>query len=308
MRTKLFSALFLLFIYSCSVSRKEKAPNQEASQVQKSAFFVSVPITKFSSIQCPCVNVEIGGTTFSMELDLGFRGDLSLSQNLTDQISSKTLLSSKSRYGIQGKEYATKFYRIPTVNIGEMFFIQPVLEEETAEFIKDAVFVQNGREPSPRESGRIGWEFFYNTNLLIDAKHSILAFCDSLETLKKEGYVVEDFVKTPLILERGCVEFDAKTPNGVLRCVLDTGATLNMLHSETAEGDTIDQAIWKAENDLECPSFQINDHDFGPVNFRRVPIKTPIPIGAFIGMEFVKEHLIFLDFSGNYVYFVKHTD
>lgn len=306
--TKTISVFVLFLVCGCSVFRKEKAPLQEISRTKRPPFYASIPITKFSSIQCPCVNVEIGGTDFSMELDLGFRGNLAFSQEMARQISLKTFLYTKPMYGVRGKEYLTKLYRISKVKIGAMSFMQPLLQEETAEFAKDSVCLENGKDTSPEEIGRLGWELFYNMNLLIDTKHSQIAFCDSVETLKKQGYAIERFVKTPLILERGLVEFDAKTPSGVLRCLLDTGATMNMLHSETAEGGTIDQAIWKSENDLEYLSFQINDHEFGPVSLRRVPLNLPIPIDAILGMEFIRDHLIFLDFFGNYVYFVKQTN
>jgi hypothetical protein len=307
MKDKVFYLLLCLFTSSCSLFHKsDDASDKKISDSKKTAFFVSVPITKFSSIQSPCLDVDMDEVTFSMELDLGFRGDLSISQNLINDIPSKTFVYTKPMHGIRGTEYPTNFYRIPKITIGSMSFIQATLEEETTAFIKDSVFVQNGKEPSPPEPGRLGWELFYHTNLLIDAKHAKIAFCDSLQTLKQEGYAIENFVKTALILDRGCVEFEAKTPKGTLRCLLDTGATLNMLNSQTAQGDTIEEAIWKSENDLEYASFQIDSHDLGPVSFRQVPLKTALPIEAILGMQFVQDHLIFLDFSGGVVYFAKN--
>jgi len=89
------------------------------------------------------------------------------------------------------------------------------------EFVADSTFVQDGSSPSPREPGRLGWQLFYNANLLIDVNHSTIAFSDSIETLEKYGYSSSDFVQTPLFLERGVVEFDVDTSNGLVRCMLD---------------------------------------------------------------------------------------
>ena len=39
----------------------------------KTPYFVSVPFTKFSSIKTPCLDVQVGDVTISMELDLGLK-------------------------------------------------------------------------------------------------------------------------------------------------------------------------------------------------------------------------------------------
>jgi hypothetical protein len=82
---------------------------------------------------------------FSMELDLGFQGNLSIKQNFIDQISSKTFIRAKNMYGIKGKQYLKNLYHIPKIKMGRMSFTEPVLQEDTLEFFKDSVFVENGR-------------------------------------------------------------------------------------------------------------------------------------------------------------------
>ncbi len=208
-------------------------------------------------------------------------------------------------YGFKGKEYPTNLYRIPKIKIGAMAFIQPILQENTEQSRKDSVIVQNGNKPSPREPGRIGWELFHNVNLLLDVKNSKIAFCDSLPTIEDHGYKITDFIKVPLLLERGLIEFETDTPDGHLRCMLDTGATWNVLNSKIEEENSIEQVIQDPSNILEYSSFQIGTEEFGPVAFHRIPIKLPIHIEAILGMEFIEDHLVFLDFAEKYVYFSK---
>ncbi len=271
----------------------------------KKTFFVPVPFTKFSSIQSPCVDVNIDGKVFSMELDLGYRGDITFTKESTDLILSKDFICEKPMYGIRGKEYSTNLYRVPKAKIGAMTFSKLVLQEEMQEFVTDSVFVQNGGKPSPREPGRLGWELFYNVNLLVDVTNSLIAFCDSLDTLKNKGYVIEDFIQTPLFLDRGLVEFQVQTLEGVLLCMLDTGATWNMINSEIERGKPIEEEMWKPENSVEYSSFKIEGEEFGPIAFHRMPIKIPIRIEAILGMEFFQNHLVFLDFTGKCAYFSK---
>lgn len=297
--------LMLFYACSCTLNRKTETVLTVESDQKKETYFVPIPFTKFSSIQSPCVQVNIDGKTFSVELDLGYRGDLTFTKETIDLISSKSFICEKPMYGIRGKEYPTSLYRIPKAKIGAMTFFKPILQEERPELVKDSVFVKNGGEPSPREPGRLGWELFYNVNLLVDVKNSQIAFCDSLDTLEKQGYQVESFTKTPLLLERGLVEFQAQTSEGLLLCMLDTGATWNMLNSEIQNGKSIEDEMWKSENIIEYTSFKIDKNEFGPIAFHRMPIKIPIRIEAILGMEFFQEHQVFLDFAGKWAYFLK---
>ncbi len=304
MNFKRFAIAVLLCTGSCSVVQKQETVLTE-QPAKKPTFFVTIPITKFSPIQSPCVNVEIEGKILSVELDLGFRGDITVMQESLELISSKMFIGEKPMYGIRGKEYIKKLYRLPKIKMGAMTFFKPILQEEKTEFIQDSSFVQGEREPSAREVGRLGWELFYNTNLFVDIKNARIAFCDSWDTLKNEGYMMENFIKTALFLEQGLVEFEAETPEGPLRCTLDTAASWNVLNTELKDGESVDEVIWKPENILDYSSFKIESEDFGPIAFHRMPIQLPIRVEAILGMEFFKDHAIFLDFAGKSAYFSK---
>ena len=184
-----------------------------------------------------------------------------------------------------------------------MSFLNPILQQGTGEFIKDSTFIQNGGEPSIRPPGRLGWELFYKVNLLIDIQNSQIAFCDSLDTLQSKGYSVAFFTKTPLLIDRGLVEFQAETSEGTLRCMLDTGTTWNMLNKEVSEEQSIDKAIWDPKSVIDCSVFKIGGKDLGPINFHQIPLKAPIQIDAILGMEFFQQNLVFLDFRQGFAYF-----
>lgn len=300
--------LIFLFATSCNISNNQKITQFEESPRNQKPYFITVPITKWSAIQAPCVDIRIENKTFPVELDLGFRGNLTFTAQWVETLSSKTFLREKSMYGIRGKEYATKLYQIPALEVGKMTFFKPILQEEKEEFTKDSTFVKKGQKQSPKEPGRLGWELFYNVNLLVDAENSLIAFCDSLETLAKQGYEIEQFTRSPLLLERGLVEFNAEIPEGILRCVLDTGATWNMLNCGIEETQSIDDLMWHVDSIVERSSLKINGNDFGPISFHKLPIKIPIRIEAILGMDFFKNHIVFLDFRNKYVYFSKNKE
>ena len=97
-----------------------------------------------------------------------------------------------------------------------------------------------------------------------------IAFCENFSDLKKQGYWTQGFACVPFFIDRGIIEFDAVTSSGNLRCFLDSGATWNMMNVPEEGGTQRDF--------IQIASFKIADQDFGPVEFRPVPIKFPIHI------------------------------
>lgn len=289
----------LFVISSCS-----KLCDKEYDDKKLASLFVSVPITKFSPINCPCLDIELEGVNYSVELDLGFRGYVTMNQDVVDQIISKKEVGHRVMYGMRGKEYLNTLYEIPKVKVGNATFFEIGLQGEGQEFIVDGVFRKNNEEIAPRDLGRIGWCLFRKSNLLIDVSQKNIIFCDSMENLQKHGYFLQNWIEVPMLLEQGMVEFHAMTPQGPLRCMLDTGCTLNMLHFATDQ--TIDEAIWDPKNVVIYPWFKIGDQDVGETRFYSAPIQLPISVESILGMEFFSKHLVFLDFARGKIVFAKN--
>ena len=271
-------------------------------------YFVPVSISKFTDVGIPCLNAEIEDKVVSLKLDLGFQGELGVWGSFIDQIPSKTFLYTQAIGGFRGIKHENNVYKIPKITIGAMSFYQPELQEESDQFLNECVINEENAEPSPHEPGRIGWEFFRNFNLFLDLKNSRVAFCNSLDPLSQYGYEISKFIKAPLLIERGLIEVEAKTAEGPLRCMLDTGATWNVLNTELEAGKTIEQAALDPENILQNASFHIGESDFGALAFHRFPLKFPIHVDAILGMEFFQDHIVFIDFSENCIYFQKASE
>ncbi|MBU6382775.1 MAG: hypothetical protein KGR16_00450 [Verrucomicrobia bacterium] len=295
--------VFLLLLHGCSTgpSRKE-AVQQPPLPPKHTGFFVSAPIAEFSSTQIPCLRVNIEDQQLLLKLDLGFRGDLSLEANSLSSIRSKVFLGEKDMYGMRGKKYRENVYRIPKVEIGLMTFSPLHVLEQDPMFMPDARLIQDGQDAPTGGVGTLGWQLFVNTNLLIDIQQSRIAFCDSLDELHRAGYITESCVKVPLLLERGLVELEAEGPDGMMRCVLDTGSTWNIINAEIDKEVPLEIAVWEEQNSLELPFLKLGGRDQGPLPFHRMPIRLPIHVEAVLGMEFFKKHVVFLDFKNGCAY------
>lgn len=304
-----FLILILFFcVFSCSkVDREDRFRevilDQKETAEEGRSYFVSVPITKFSSTQCPCLDIHLDNGAYSVELDLGFRGHLTMYQDVADRVLSKQAIGHRTMYGIRGKQYVNTLYEIPKIQIGCMKFSNPILQGESRDFLLDAVFLKGDEKPLPRDPGRVGWCLFRDSNLLLDVQKEKIVFCDSIEKLQQHEYFLHGWTEVPMLLERGLVEFEAITPEGTLRCMLDTGATYNMLNVEGAQ--TIDQAIWDPKNVIIYPWFKIGDWDMGALEFHSVPLSLPLAVEAILGMDFFSEYVVFLDFINERIVFAK---
>jgi len=311
------SSLILIYL---SVQRTQ---NQSSKQqlLGHDSFFVPLKIEGFCSADIPFVKVKIEGNSILAKIDLGYDGAISLLPEFMKSLKKKTFMQCRSNIGLAGKTYNSRMFELPKIKIGMMKFFPVPAEEENLEHEEDIILYESNDESSLHFVGTVGWRLFQHFNVLLDCEHSILALCDSLETLKRKGYPVESFIEAPLLLDRGFIEFEATTELGPMRCLLDTGCTLNLLNknSDTLNNHRIfgpgngDQyhilnpenknlMHFDVKNTCETSSFKIEGNEFGPVHFNK--IQSPLDFDAIIGMDFIDEHLIFINFTDQKIYFL----
>lgn len=274
----------------------------------KNSYFVPVPIVHWTPelFPAPCISIQIENQTITTLLDLGFKGFFSFSVQLLNKIENKKHVGALKRYDFRGIEYNKEVFEIPSIQMGRIRFSQIPVQKESEDFHKNSLMSQS--IATPPEDGLMGWEICQLAgNLLLDLQNGTIAFCDSLETLKVQGYAVESFTKTPLLSNRGLIELMATVDSATLRCVLDTGSTCNCLHTALQEGQSIDDIINNPANILEMKQFQIENKELGPLVFRGIPIELPIHVDALLGMDFFLNHLVFISFTDQAIYFAKTT-
>ena len=280
-------------------------------------YFIPLKITGFSRANIPELEIKIENTIVAAKVDFGWQGGVLLPSSMMKTIKQKSFVTKETSYGLRGKSYERDIYEVPEVLLGKFHVFPMRIAEENLEFSRDAVFKEGKKEINEDHLGTIGWCVFKPFNVLLDCEHSAIVVCDSLDTLKKQGYPMDSFIEVPLLLDRGSLDFEVMTEEGPLRCTLDTGATWNFLNkdlqyqqqdhrfidlNQLLEESPIkfnpaneDLLIFNSEDEWETKTFQINGNEFGPVNF--VKIKSPLGIDAIVGMEFIENHLIFIDFK-----------
>jgi hypothetical protein len=303
-------------------SNQRKCARPQAHLCMDAPYFERMPVT-LSSSRIPCIEVAIAGKTITAKIDLGSATNITLPSEFLKEIDQKSFTQSTVHYGIRGKKYAGNVYEIPEIKIGRLQLSHAKATEMNPEFEKDGVLFHDGKNHSVENLGRIGWTLFFNLNLFLDCGNFQIAFCDSLDTLEKQGYPVGSFVETPLLLDRKFIEFEAMTDKGLLRCVLDTGSTWNLLNKDlenqsnthmifnpdnidqhaVLNPENSDQMVFDIEDVYDTPVFKIGKNNFGAMTFQK--IKTPFETDAIIGMEFLESMLVFIDFPNKKIYFCK---
>ena len=331
---KLYGLIAFVFLSICGsvFFLFKNTPQKDAGTVfrltKEKGYFLPLKIQGYSSADLPYLEVAIGDKTIKVILDLGYSGMLSLPSDVIKDIEEKKWIKRVQSCGLRGKIYEDDVYEVKKVKIETLSFFPAKIEEESLESMQNSLLFREGdvSEGHPSDYfGKIGWGLFCNSNLLIDCKHSTIALCDSLATLKQQGYPVDSFIETPLVSDSNFVKFEALTEKGPLTCVLDTGATWNLLNKDLENGNNShriysnqskplsslnpkneDLLIYDPDEFQEFSSFKVSGKELGPQTFDL--IKSPVPVDAFIGMEFFHSTLVFVDFANSKVYFYPYPE
>jgi hypothetical protein len=277
--------------------------NEQTYVQNDDSYFDAIWISKWTSGGCPCLPIQIENKMIFALIDLGFRGSFSIDSTFLEEVEEKTLLGSRVMYGFHGVPFRENVFSIPNIRIGQRVFELSQVQEEEKEPCTQVAFVKDGGIPSAAPPGKIGWELFQNTNLLLDLKNEKIAFCDALSTLKKQGYAIEQFVQIPMIIDRGLIEIDIEIDSRPIRCVLDTGSTFNILNIENGPNRTMQELLWSPENFHITNTLKIAEEKFDQMTFRQMAVRLPIHIDAILGMDFFSKYIVFLDFTNNLAYF-----
>jgi hypothetical protein len=287
-----------IFFAIFKISREEPVTKTAHAKYKFGSYYIPFEITEFNHQGVPCLPILIEDQTPLLALDLGSSGEVCLHKEILDQLRQKTFLRLRKSMGFRGNEYEKKVYNISKIQIGGVSFGHLLLDEESELFQKDSVIVGQ-TELVPMEKGRLGWRLFHNTNLFLDLGNSKIAICDSLETLSGHGYPADLFTKVPLLLDHNVIQIEAEKDSLPFFCYLDTGSTWNILNTQKEGVD------WSVDAPATVGALQIHSKTFDGLVWHRLPICYPFRVDAILGMEFFRDHVVFLDFSKKIAYICK---
>lgn len=261
------------------------------------SYYFLVPIELVNSYQIPCTSIEIEGNRYQVEIDLGTKMALSLHKEVLDKVR-KNLCGTSRRMDFRGNKYETPLYSISNVKIGSVLLNKVKTREESSEFAgKEAILLECKNE---QNAGRIGRDFFTDKNIFMDFSHRILIVCSQLKDIEKEGYEMKRLTSTPFKVTSDGIILEIETDLGKQKFVLDTGTTVSAIRSRDLNNNSLKQSS------IGTSKFVINGTDFGSRELYLLDISQEFnEIDGLLGMDFLKDHLVYLDFNKKTAYIGK---
>lgn len=240
---------------------------------QKS-YFVILPIT-YDHCNHPRIEIKVGNSSTSAEIRVGSRFPLFLDKELLSNID-KQLLGTEEWHDLQGNHHKDHSYLIPTIQIGNLS-------------IKNITAIETHSEENVAIGMGLGKEY----NLFLDFPHSKVIACDSFAQIKKKGLADNNWIQIPFDLNRAGAVFLFETDLGSKKLALATTIHQNILRPSLTE----------RKSSYCFSTFSIKEVNFGTATFQAFDLPDQLcEIDGFIGMDFLREHAIYLDFANKQAY------
>ncbi len=237
---------------------------------------IRIPL-EFSS-EFPIMKVEIEGKSHALILDLGSSCEFALKQNVLEILSKKERLGTHMTIGLDGQEHTASKYLLQRIRIQNGEVIHTIAEEDN-NIVQDDI------------SGRVGRNTLQTCNLLLDFSRSLLFILKNFEDFKTENYSIRNFQEIPFILTRWGAVFTVETDFGIKRFFINTSAPFSSIRSSQEK---------QQKEKVTTSKFKIGEVDLGNTDINVVNISHSLnDIDGYLGVDFFKRNVIFLDFQKN---------
>ena len=240
----------------------------------RTSYFISLPVT-CSIDKLPVIDAMVGDDTQALHVRVGSRFPLALNRKILEKLD-KQPHGVTTFYDQIGESREVPSYLIPKIKIGDLTVINiTAVENSAGDFNVIGKF--------------LGGDF----NLFLDFPRSRIVACNSFSKLKAKGLVDERWIGVPFEITRAGVVLRVHTDLGMQRLAINTLSKYSGLKmSLISSGQPITSA-----------TFCIGKREFG--NMVLNPIDVPsilTDIEGFIGMDFLKNHAIYLDYTNKVAY------
>ena len=268
------------------------------------SYYQKIPV-RFSHVNAPIIDVEIEGTLYPIGVFPASKFPMSLYQDIMTNI--KKIPHEKVQWKTgAGGSFEAMSYLIPKVKIGNLLWRDVITIEEKEGSMKGVML---GTDPdrtiaSYKFVGDLGRPFFDKYNVLFDFPHERMIITNDIKKMKKEGFDINKMVKIPLEEGRGMI-MKVETDLGSKNFLISTGSTLSGIRTSLLQGKAC-KPMQQGLDAFISPQFIINGHDFGEMVLCSYELPADLhEIDGEIGMDFLKNHVVYLDYHNRVIYIEK---
>jgi len=260
---------------------------------------------EFSNANIPYIAVEIEGMTHHLEIDTGSKFAVSMTPTLLGHIMQKNQVGMDYWWDIAGNLYQSPTFLLPRMDLGEIVATNIRVQQEDEQFISNNTARGDDEEEEGIEDkqGTIGWPLLSQMNLLFDCRYYTMLVTNDQKRLENEGYYLDEMAKIPFELDDGII-LQVGTEFGMTRALLDTGCTLNHIRSSIVQEQVCEKGVFGTPRYFSA-KFLMGGQDFGKIGFHHFDFDPQMREDIILGMEFMDEHIVYLDFYNKIAYISK---
>ncbi len=251
------------------------------------------------------LNASIEGKTYPLQFDLGSKFPLSLKKSVLEAINDKKSFGLAKWQDVKGNFYEEPSYSIPCIKIESLVLTEIIARQENDAFRtgttiwKDISGVPNS---TCKHVGCLGRPLLEQTNFLLDLKNSQMIACNSKRRLQKIGFVLDNMAKVPFEGGSKGIIINFETDIGILRLGLDTGSTITLIRTCCLQDQNCTKDA-RGFSVFTTQKFSVGNKDFGTMILFLYDITPELKeIDGMLGMDFLENHIIYIDYKDEFVY------
>lgn len=267
------------------------------------SYHVHVPC-RLSGSNIPIIQMQIGECSYPVKMDLGSKFELSLYSFYLDSLE-KTEAGCLSCRDMYGNHYDNPAYRIPSVRIESLSYDQVLVAQESPEFVANTtLWVKDPTAPPTHHIGAVGRGLLERKNLLLDIQKSSIFISNNRRKLRQAGYSFDHGTPIPFEIGATGIIVHANSSFGPIRLSLDTGSSVSFIRSSFVPDVT--QYKNHGLSYTTCKTLSLEGQDFGSVDFYLLDLSPELTqIDGILGMPFLKNHVIYIDYTHRVLYIDK---
>jgi len=254
---------------------------------------------QISSYSIPTTQITIEEKKYLVEIDLGSKSPLVLSKKNLQNLSKKEKIEKMVSRDFKGNKYTSNTYVLKKIELGNIILHDVIVHEINEDYSKNTSIVSN----SSQETESIGRPPFEKFKILLDCKNNKFFISNDLKKIKKEGYEISNFIRVPCKKGRTGLILEVETDLGKKNLSIDTGFTISCLRSSAEIKNTGKKYTLPI---FTTQKFIIKDKNYGALDLFLLDITPELnEMDGFLGMDFIKNHVMYFDFPAKVVYISK---
>lgn len=271
------------------------------------SYHAVIPIKTTRSL-LPYVEATIDRQTLPLTIDLGSKLEITVDIPALQPLKKKPKETALWK-NIKGKEYEQHTFILSSLKLEDLVFDSPVAVESTVEEQRESVlYSPECFIGKPKETvGCLGRNLLKKYNLFFDIQQAKMIATDKFENLAKDGYPIKSFTAVPFLLDPKGILVNVKTDLGKLKLLLDTGCTVTIIRDHLNRCNGTNQEKEFGMPMMTTREFTLGETDFGSQTLYFYKITEKLrDIDGLLGMDFIANHLIYIDFKKKLLYIARN--